>query len=177
MSSCLFDCEFRVLVHGFDEGTDVLWVHVGVKAVAEVSDVALPPKTLQHFLHNLWNPLLQARNVEKELVRGLLLRKKIVGVTYSSCPKKFSHPFKLSCHLFCHVTTKNSKLCHRCLFPSNMTWTNFFFENSLLKIKAFPQDDPATSLFYCLDGVFNFHHPYSIVLGQLSAITTRLAEH
>lgn len=48
-----------MLVHSFDEGTDVLRLHVGVHAVAEVSDVALCAKTLQHRLHDVGNALLK----------------------------------------------------------------------------------------------------------------------
>lgn len=48
----LFDHLFRVLVHSFDKGAHVLGVHVGVKAVAQVGDVALRAETLQHLLHD-----------------------------------------------------------------------------------------------------------------------------
>lgn len=53
LSSYLFDHLFRVLVHGFDEGADVLRLHVGVNAVAEVGDVAPCAETLQHLLHDV----------------------------------------------------------------------------------------------------------------------------
>ena len=43
----------------FDEGADVLWVHVGVEAVAQVGDVAPCAETLQHLLHNFRNALLR----------------------------------------------------------------------------------------------------------------------
>lgn len=46
----LFDHLFRVLMHGLDKGADVLRVHVGVKAVAQIGDVAPCAKTLQHLL-------------------------------------------------------------------------------------------------------------------------------
>lgn len=48
----LFDHLLRVLVHSFDKGAHVLGVHVGVKAVAQVGDVALRAETLQHLLHD-----------------------------------------------------------------------------------------------------------------------------
>lgn len=58
-SLLLFDHLFRVLVHSFDEGTHVLWFHVGVKAMAQVGDVAPGAETLQHLLHDVWNSLLK----------------------------------------------------------------------------------------------------------------------
>lgn len=50
---------FGMLVHSIHECAHVLRVHVGVKAVAQVGDVALLAKTLQHLLHNVGNPLLK----------------------------------------------------------------------------------------------------------------------
>lgn len=44
---------FRVLVHGFDEGAHVLRVHVRVKAMTQVGDVAPGAKTLHHLLHDV----------------------------------------------------------------------------------------------------------------------------
>lgn len=55
----LFNHLFRVLVHCFDEGAHVHRVHVGVKAVAQVGDVALCAETLQHTLHDFRDPLLE----------------------------------------------------------------------------------------------------------------------
>lgn len=46
-------------VHSFHEGAHVLRVHVGVKAVAQVGDVALRAETLQHLLHDVGNALLK----------------------------------------------------------------------------------------------------------------------
>lgn len=48
-----------MLVNGVDEGADALRVHVGVKAVAQVGDVAPGAETLQHLLHNVSNALLE----------------------------------------------------------------------------------------------------------------------
>lgn len=59
----LFYHLFRVLVHCFDEGAHVLRVHVGVKAVAKVGDVALCAKTLQHPLHDFRDLLLEKEGV------------------------------------------------------------------------------------------------------------------
>lgn len=50
---------FGMLVHSLHEGAHVLRVHVRVKAVAQVGDVALRAKTLQHLLHDVGNLLLQ----------------------------------------------------------------------------------------------------------------------
>lgn len=47
-----------MLVHGVDEGADVLRVHVGVQAVAEVGDVAPGSETLQHLPHHVRNLFL-----------------------------------------------------------------------------------------------------------------------
>lgn len=59
----LFYHLLRVLVHCFDEGAHVLRVHVGVKAVAQVGDVALRAETLQHPLHDFGDPLLEKEGV------------------------------------------------------------------------------------------------------------------
>ncbi len=61
LSLHLFDHLFRVLVHSFDKGAHVLWFHVGVKAVAQVGDVAPRAETLQHLLHDVWDALLKER--------------------------------------------------------------------------------------------------------------------
>lgn len=44
---------FRVLVHRIHEGAHVLGVHVGVKTVAQVGDVAPRAETLQHLLDDV----------------------------------------------------------------------------------------------------------------------------
>lgn len=49
----LFDQKFGVLVHGFHEGADVLWLHVRIEAVAQVCDVALGAEARHHLLHDL----------------------------------------------------------------------------------------------------------------------------
>lgn len=54
----LLDHEFGVLVHGFHEGADVLRLHVGVEAVAQVGDVASGAEARHHLLHDVGNPLL-----------------------------------------------------------------------------------------------------------------------
>lgn len=48
-----------MLVHSFHEGAHVLRVHVRVKAMAQVGDVAPRAKTLQHLLHDVGNLLLK----------------------------------------------------------------------------------------------------------------------
>lgn len=50
---------FGMLVHSFHEGAHILRVHVRVKAMAQVGDVALRAKTLHHLLHDVGNPLLK----------------------------------------------------------------------------------------------------------------------
>lgn len=45
-------------MHSLHKGTHVLGVHIWVEAMAQVGDVALGPKALQHFLHQFPNLLL-----------------------------------------------------------------------------------------------------------------------
>lgn len=58
-ASQLFEHLLRMSVHSFHEGAHVLRVHVGVKAVAQVGDVALRAEALQHLLHDVGNALLE----------------------------------------------------------------------------------------------------------------------
>lgn len=58
-ASQLFQHLFGMSMHSFHEGAHVLRVHVGVKAVAQVGDVALRAETLQHLLHDVGNALLK----------------------------------------------------------------------------------------------------------------------
>lgn len=58
-ASQLFEHLFRMSVHSFHKGAHVLRVHVGVKAVAQVGDVALRAEALQHLLHDVGNALLE----------------------------------------------------------------------------------------------------------------------
>lgn len=60
----MFDHLFRVLMHGLDKGAHVLRVHVRVKAVAQIGDVAPCAKTLQHLLHGIRNAVLKKRRTE-----------------------------------------------------------------------------------------------------------------
>lgn len=46
-------------MHSLDEGADALRVHVRVKAMAQVGDVASSAKTFQHLLHNVEDALLE----------------------------------------------------------------------------------------------------------------------
>lgn len=48
-------------MHSCDEGAYVLWVHVGVEAVAQVGDVPPCAETLQHLLHYVWDTLLKKK--------------------------------------------------------------------------------------------------------------------
>lgn len=50
---------FGMLVHSFHEGAHILRVHVRVKAMAQVGDVALRAKTLHHLLRDVGNPFLK----------------------------------------------------------------------------------------------------------------------
>lgn len=59
-------------VHSFHEGAHVLRVHVGVKAVAQVGDVALRAETLQHLLHDVGNALLKEGRGQRSEVRDVL---------------------------------------------------------------------------------------------------------
>lgn len=45
-------------MNSFHKGTHMFRVHVRVEAMAQVSNITLGPKTLQHFLHQLANLLL-----------------------------------------------------------------------------------------------------------------------
>lgn len=47
-----------VSMHSLHKGSHMFGVHVWVEAVAQVGDVALGPKALQHFLHQLPDLLL-----------------------------------------------------------------------------------------------------------------------
>lgn len=48
----------RVFVHGIHKGSHMFRVHVRVKSMAQVGNVALWPKVIQHLLHQLPNLLL-----------------------------------------------------------------------------------------------------------------------
>lgn len=56
-----------MLVHSFHEGADILRVHVGVKAVAQVGNVTPCAETLHHLLHNVWNTLLEEEDGQKSI--------------------------------------------------------------------------------------------------------------
>lgn len=45
-------------MHGIHKGPHMFWVHVRVKSMAKVGNVALWPKVIQHLLHQPSNLLL-----------------------------------------------------------------------------------------------------------------------
>lgn len=45
-------------MHSIHKGTHMFWVHVRIKPMAQVGNVALWPKVIQHLLHQLPNLLL-----------------------------------------------------------------------------------------------------------------------
>lgn len=57
----------RVVMYSLHEGAHIFWVHVRVKAVTQISDVALGAKALQHPPHDLGDALLITHKQREEL--------------------------------------------------------------------------------------------------------------